>query len=304
MRPWIIFFCLIALALPTVAQENSQALTLLHDDIERSYILQIPASYDPEQPAPLVVALHWASGTGVEMQAGTGYGALAEEHGAIVLYPDGIDNYWNVLHAEDLHPSETFVDDAGFMRALIALAREEYNIDPQRIHFSGYSNGGVMSLRMLCEISEEIASIAVIGSNFRHEVGVYCIGAQPTPVFIAIGTLDSAFPWAGMLHVRDDGRVTLTYSVAQAIDYLSALNACPRQVPGRERLEGPRSSHAVVLTHFQGCAQDSEVLIYAFLDHDHRFPSTVSAQLASGEEGSISALAWEFMMARHRTPSE
>ena len=73
------------------------------DGYERTYRVHVPAGYRDGEPTPLVVVLHGAFSTSVEMEKHTGFSALADREGFAVVYPDGIGilgflQHWNAGH--------------------------------------------------------------------------------------------------------------------------------------------------------------------------------------------------------------
>ena len=69
--------------------------SIIHDDIERTFITHIGRSYDATKPTPLVFVLHGGGSSAEVMPAFTGFNAIADRDNFIVVYPDGIENHWN-----------------------------------------------------------------------------------------------------------------------------------------------------------------------------------------------------------------
>ena len=63
--------------------------SIVSSGLERTYLLYVPASYDPSAPTPLVISLHgFVEWPAHQMQI-SGWNELADEHGFIVVYPSG-----------------------------------------------------------------------------------------------------------------------------------------------------------------------------------------------------------------------
>ena len=60
--------------------------------LDRTYQVHVPTGLD--HPAGLVINLHGAGMTGGDQAAATNYDAIADQHGFVVAYPDGIDLSW------------------------------------------------------------------------------------------------------------------------------------------------------------------------------------------------------------------
>lgn len=78
----------------------------IFDGVQRSWRVLVPGSYSPTKPVPLVLSIHGWGGTGLEDEHDGGLGLMAEKHGFIALFPDGLsdnDNFggpwggWNVV---------------------------------------------------------------------------------------------------------------------------------------------------------------------------------------------------------------
>jgi len=142
----------------------------------RPYYARTPAKYDPAKAAPLLVLLHpYYPGDGktaVEMYR---LAPILDAQGLLLAAPDGTlegsgggaRRFWNATDACcDLE--HRGVDDVAYLDAVIADMRAHHRVDDQRIFLIGYSNGGYMVHRMLCERGSLIAagaSIAGAGWN-------------------------------------------------------------------------------------------------------------------------------------------
>src|SRR5262245_31183874 len=63
--------------------------TLEFDGVKRSFIVHVPATYDPRKPTPVVLALHGATMTASMMEGFTGLNKKSDEAGFVVVYPNG-----------------------------------------------------------------------------------------------------------------------------------------------------------------------------------------------------------------------
>src|SRR5262249_5428677 len=57
---------------------------------DRTYHLYVPPNVTPGAPVPLLVALHGGTGWGTQFEQNSGFDHLADQHGFIVVYPDGV----------------------------------------------------------------------------------------------------------------------------------------------------------------------------------------------------------------------
>ena len=156
---------LLACGLSSVLAQDSSQSTLVHDDLERSYYLHVPESYDGSAAVPLLVALHPAGSSGKAMAAITGLDAAADERGFITVYPDSERMLWNDGRIDvGISTASEGADDIGYIEALIAHLSETYAIDQEQIWLTGFSYGGVMAYRLACEMPERFSKVAVVGA--------------------------------------------------------------------------------------------------------------------------------------------
>ena len=69
--------------------------TITHDGIERRYLLHVPTDLPVDRMVPLVLVLHGAGGDPEDIEAGSGWNAVADERGMVVAYPEGDGGDWN-----------------------------------------------------------------------------------------------------------------------------------------------------------------------------------------------------------------
>jgi polyhydroxybutyrate depolymerase len=85
------------------------------------------------------------------------------------------------------------VDDVGFLRALIEKIELDYAVDPKCVYLTGISNGGMMTYRAACELSDKIAAIAPV----EGAQNVECRPSSPVSVIVLHGTADHLVPFEG-----------------------------------------------------------------------------------------------------------
>lgn len=293
---------LLLMAVPVLAQDDTDTVpgpapvietrALAVDDVERTYVLGVPDNYDESQPLPLLVALHGAGGNGMEMAEHAGLGDVPTQAGAIVAYPDAIDESWNYLFGEE------GVDDTGFIRALIDETVAEYAIDESRVYLTGYSNGGLMAVRLRCEMADTFAAVAVLSATMTISLAQNCVDASPLPYLLVLGDRDEVFPWNGQMRAQD-GTVFGSFSVAQTMSYMASLNLCGPATATTD-LTATRSIVRVIQQRLTDCADDAEVLLYALPEVPHVWPVPALVVLEAGGVGTIQDAIWAFFLAHSR----
>jgi polyhydroxybutyrate depolymerase len=144
-----------------------------------TFLVHIPAGYDPNTPTPIVFAFHGA-GTSGEMFSGQFYGNLLStlSNDFIVVHPDATDgNAWDTAA------------DIPFFDAMLALLSSTYCVDENRVFATGHSSGGFFSNNLGCERGDVLRAIAPVsgGGPFTFG-GTTCTGQ--VAAWIAHGTND------------------------------------------------------------------------------------------------------------------
>jgi polyhydroxybutyrate depolymerase len=154
----------------------------------RRYLLHVPAAYEPEESAALVLAFH---GAGIEPERFVDYtrfSNVADREGFLVVYPQGLgeDPVWNPSPGSR---------DVQFVRDLIDHLQRRCNVEPTRIYATGHSNGGGMAHRLACELADRIAAIGPVSGAYHAGV---CSPSRPVPVFAIHGTADPIVSYEGL----------------------------------------------------------------------------------------------------------
>ena len=147
---------------PTLQPGDSQR-TLTVDSLERSYLLHIPPGLDSQQPVPVVFVFPGVGEDGVNIQSMSGFNDVADINSFMVVYPNGFQRSWNALGCCG-DAVRNKIDDLAFVRHMLVDLATIAPLDPKRIYAAGFSNGGMFSYRLACEMSDTFAAIAPVDS--------------------------------------------------------------------------------------------------------------------------------------------
>jgi polyhydroxybutyrate depolymerase len=164
--------------------------------VSRSYLLHVPASYNSATPSAAVLLLHGGGGSAATISNITGPGGLsatADRNNFIAIYPDSQTGNWDDGRETITNRS----NDVAFVAALLDAVAVEYNIDKRRVFATGISNGGMMSFRLACELSDRIAAIATVAANMPQALVSACNPSRPMPLLMLSGTADPLMPYDG-----------------------------------------------------------------------------------------------------------
>jgi polyhydroxybutyrate depolymerase len=138
-----------------------QTFKLVHDGVEREYLVHLPSFYNGSAALPVVIALHGAGETPAFFETMTGLSVKSDASNFIAVYPRGIaflSGYGNTAWNQDT----TGVDDVGFLSAMLDSLSGRYRIDTTRVYVTGFSIGGGMCYRAAKALSRRIAAIAPV----------------------------------------------------------------------------------------------------------------------------------------------
>ncbi|MGV9803006.1 alpha/beta hydrolase family esterase [Mycobacterium sp. NPDC003449] len=187
----------------------------------RTYQLHLPAGV--EHPSGLVVNLHAAGATGRDQAALTHYDAVADAHGFVAVYPDGIDYSWADGRGAS-QPDRQHVDDVGFIATLVDSLVAEYGIPRGRVFATGLSAGGFMANRLACDRADLFAAIAPVAGTLGSNIG--CNPSRPVSVLATHGTADPIVPFGGGPMTGRGGASDVVAAPAMA-DRWRQIDGCP-----------------------------------------------------------------------------
>jgi polyhydroxybutyrate depolymerase len=164
----------------------------------RPAMFVIPPAHDGATPLPLVLLLHGYSSSAAIQDAWFRATGAARTMGFYLIVPDGTldaggSRFWNAT-PECCDHDRTGVDDVAYLGSLLDEAQARVAVDRTRIYLVGHSNGGYMSYRIACELSDRVAAIASLaGGDFVGEGD--CVPERPVAVLQVHGDLDDRVPY-------------------------------------------------------------------------------------------------------------
>ena len=167
-----------------------------HDSEQRCWQVHIPDGLDTSVPVPLIVDIHGYASNSTNQRALSDFDSIADEFGAIVLYPDGLtsQNPWDTEAQQGWNagwccgrPASENIDDLGFIEEIVSISLQIYNIDSDKIYASGWSNGCAMAQRLAMESSHIFAAVGCMSFYLlMTPVNTY----SPIPIMEVHGFLD------------------------------------------------------------------------------------------------------------------
>ena len=227
-----------ALAAPAAAQTDSFAV----NDTMRSFIVHAPTGLT--SPA-LVINMHGLGSNASQQQAYTRFDAVADREGFVTVYPNGINNSWDIIGNRDVT----------FILALIDTLVRRNGIDRNRVYATGFSMGGFMSHRLACAASDRIAAIGPVSG--LNASSYNCTITRPVPVMQIHGTADTIVRYSG---------------VAATITGWVTRNGCPTTAVVTDPYPASVPTSATSMSYYGPCNGGSEVVLLTVEGAEHVYP--------------------------------
>jgi polyhydroxybutyrate depolymerase len=231
--------------------------------VTRYSLVYVPSTRPTNARAPLVISVHGGSIDMLYGIRGFGIREEAERAGFIALFPNGTAPgasccNWNdgFFQWGEKQPP----DDVKFISELLDVVTEKYQIDPDRIYATGISNGGGMSYRLACELSDRLAGIAAVAAS-RDSSG--CTITHPLSIVAIHGTDDPLFAYAGGPNVRN---VLAPASQNEIVEFWRTFDGCSAQAETR------MLTPVVEERAFEACRGGTAVKLYTVQGGMHCWP--------------------------------
>ena len=301
----------------TVAEADTYHF-LSHGGRQRQYLLHVPTR-QPAAPIPVVINFHAAQGTAIGQRIQSRMNAVADAHGFLVAYPEGVDGTFNVGSGYGMARAAN-VDDVGFTEALIQDLVQKFGANPDRVYLTGLGNGAMLCYHVASKLPYRIAAIAPVGGDlplygevethwaksvpafdlpplaqvsFSFAQGIVAV-PPPVPLIHFHGLKDSCVPFAGGIGVNDCQQVNHR-SIQATIDRWVERNRCaPQAVETIEEQTFSRKRYAP-----RAGEKGAPVVLYTLPEWGHEWPGAMDLKSDWGTEPppatvDASLRMWEF----------
>ena len=141
------------------------------------------------------------------------------------------------------------MDDVGFIARMIARLVDEGLADAERVYLTGFSDGAIMSYKLLCTAEAPFAAAAPAAGTMYQKHRDTCAATVPIPLLAIAGTNDRSLPYDGWLFPTGRG-----LSVPETMEHFRLLHGCTGQktdlLYDRDAKDGSRVLEVV----WTGCA--------------------------------------------------
>ncbi|WP_310394619.1 T9SS type A sorting domain-containing protein [Hymenobacter sp.] len=194
-------FSLLLLLLPWLPAAAQAPAPLVADSavlqgVLRKWYTQLPRNYATQTAAPLLLALHGGLGTARNFAGSSGWPAIADTAGVIVVFPEGgIEQrpggfVWNIYSWDATYSFyNSTLNDVAYLDTVMNRVSRRYRVDANRVYLMGFSNGSSMVNTYLFRNSARLAAAAPVSGSFMTTLAInpYANPYQPNgkvPVWI------------------------------------------------------------------------------------------------------------------------
>ncbi len=265
----ILFICLFL----TGSFADEKNITI--DGKERGYIITTPNSDEFTAPYPAIFILHGGGSTAEQIRQQY---PIEEAHklGFVTIFPQAIDGFWRdgrkIFKTDD-----TQISDIVFFRALIDKLIEDNIIDNKNIFFTGFANGGMMAMRVACEMSDMVRAIAPIAANMPVKLKENCEPEYPLSVMIINGSDDKFTPRIGgyiMGRRSNKGRIL---SIIDTMEFWLKNGYCVTEPKVTEVKINDKDKNKGYLPirkySYKNCTSGVSIYLYEIIGGGHAIPS-------------------------------
>jgi len=161
----------------------------------------------------------------------------------------------------------------------------DLSIDSNRIYATGMSNGGFMSYRLACELSERIAAIAPVAASMSMQE---CIPSRQVPMIHFHSYLDEAVPYEGGIGAGLSSHHNAP--IDSVLNYWSNFNEC--LIGNDTIMDNNNYTHIA----WDDCDCNYKIQQYITQDGGHSWPGGMATPMGDPVSSFINAndLMWSF----------
>ena len=165
----------------------------------RTYYLNVPPKYTPGTPVPLLIGFHGLGGSAQVFREQSQLEFFTNDANVISVFPNGYKSPSGPLFSWNAGSCCSFasfdqLDDVKLIATVLRSIQQRYNVDRKNIWAVGFSNGGMMSYRLACELSDQFTAIGVGGGALMTSD---CSPPNPVSVIHIHGGSDDDVPITG-----------------------------------------------------------------------------------------------------------
>jgi polyhydroxybutyrate depolymerase len=254
----------------------ASAETIKVGQTTRQYTAQLPEL----KLVPLVIVLHGNTQTGADMITRTAWPTVARRENFAVVFPDGLNHSWADLRPDSMRAGRVAphgTDDVAFIVKLVEKLVADGSADPKRVYVTGISNGGAMTMTLVCKRADLFAAAASVIMNLTEQSASACRPARPVPILMMNGTSDPLIPYNGG---RGTSRFAVDgfWSADKTLAFWRKNNGCDAKAIATDLADTDTADRSTVTRIDSNCPVGRDVVLYRVNDGGHRMPGSPDAR--------------------------
>ena len=129
---------------------------------DRSYHVLEPEGWDGQSPLPVLMHFHGWQRQGDLVVRHQRIAGSTQLRGVLLVAPNGRNKTWNFWQAGS--------PDVSFAADVLAEVARRYPVDAKQVYVSGYSFGGAMAWRYVCENGAGVAALLAVAGSISQNV--------------------------------------------------------------------------------------------------------------------------------------
>ncbi len=287
---------------------GDHSLTMKVGDLNRHYIVHVPANYGGRKPVPVVIMFHGGGGTARGAMRETGWAQKADQEGFLAVFPEATPpdptkpsrfgsngQVWNDGSGR-FHAGERNIPDIAFIDAMIDELVARFAVERRRIYATGFSNGASMAFRVGVELSSRIAAIAPVAGALWIKPPKL---ERPVSLHYITGDADPLNPIEGGPPKFSTGAALRAAASTPKPPTREYIATWARLLDRQADPDTAPAAPGVTTLIYSGGRNDTEVRFTVIKDHGHIWPGGVN-QLPESMVGKASDTfkatdaIWEF----------
>lgn len=198
--------------------------------------------------------------------------------------------------SEDRRPAPA--DDIAFLTQMLDQLGTKFSVDASRIYAVGLSEGGFMSLRVGCALSDRIAAVAAVGAAMPKTM--ICLPSRPVPEVMISGTSDKVVPYGGG---TEHNLSLATISVEDSAKAWAKIDRCAEKPEKSKLPPSTKGGMETKVDTYNGCQQNTQVVLYSVKGAGNTWPGgeQYEAENAIGKTSldlNANEVIWNFFVTR------
>ena len=195
-------------------------------------------------------------------------------------------------------------DDIAFFNQMLDQLGSKFSVDASRIYAAGLSEGGFMSLRLGCALSDRIAGVAVVGASMPKTM--ICLPTRPVPLVMIDGTSDPVVPYGGG---TEHNLNLATLSAEDSAKTWARIDHCDEKPAHSKLAERAKGGMETKTDTYNGCREDAQVVLYSVKGAGNTWPGgeQYEAEKTVGktsQDFQANETIWSFLVTRKLPGSE